>query len=351
MGDAVLGRSGGLACGERTARDFYPRDMAGPDAEETERRFMLIRKELLTLFYKSAAHNQRRASVRSGTAEQNLIDRNELTALPNPGGSFSQAYFRFTHPERPDTRWAHVFAGLEDPDLRPGEETKAPRSFRPIPRSEHLAPPPSDVLRDHPHLADRFPALQRLRETAQTSPDVAPGRTALAPQPPPGTQAGSVAGRAALQLTAPAVPVLPGAPEVRDAIWDEAHSAHTDTQNAVVTAALAAGCAGLPEDIEVLTRHDVGWETQSGAIWLCEAKSLISNESGKIRLGLGQLLDYMTTMRRALGPGGARVHGLLALSAQPSDAEHWMDVCEGVSVALAWCNADGTINLPPRAFY
>lgn len=78
---------------------------------------------------------------------------------------------------------------------------------------------------------------------------------------------------------------------------------------------------------------DLAWE-RGADIYVCEVKSLTStNQSGQIRLGLGQVLDYR--WRLSLSYPGRPIHAVLAVEQQPLDSA-WEDICQAVGVTLTW---------------
>ncbi len=78
-------------------------------------------------------------------------------------------------------------------------------------------------------------------------------------------------------------------------------------------------------------RFDVGWWS-ADVFWIAEVKSLrVQNESHQIRLGLGQVLDYL----HQLAERGVNARGVLAVEAQPTGG-HWPALCAQHGVVLTW---------------
>jgi hypothetical protein len=75
-------------------------------------------------------------------------------------------------------------------------------------------------------------------------------------------------------------------------------------------------------------RFDAGW-TRRGRVYVAEVKSLRgAREDQQIRLGLGQLLDYVYRISRRVTP-------VLVLERQPADAR-WGGLCTAHGVQLTW---------------
>jgi hypothetical protein len=76
---------------------------------------------------------------------------------------------------------------------------------------------------------------------------------------------------------------------------------------------------------------DLAWRRPNGGA-VVEVKSLTSsNEVGKIRLGLGQVLHYAHQLRQT----EPTLTAVLALEAEPS-SPRWVDVCVTAGVILVW---------------
>ena len=66
---------------------------------------------------------------------------------------------------------------------------------------------------------------------------------------------------------------------------------------------------------------------------MCEVKSVEgSNDNDQLRLGLGQIIDYLDQLRD-YEPG---VSGLLWTSREPCGAERWQRICGEHGVTLGW---------------
>ena len=106
---------------------------------------------------------------------------------------------------------------------------------------------------------------------------------------------------------------------------------HVTTQNALAAAAVAAGYEthspgkGDPN-------YDLAWREPDGSVVVVEVKSLTaSNESGQVRLGLGQVLDYAHQLR----PSAPAILAVLAVENEPV-SPRWLDLCASVGVKLVW---------------
>ncbi|MDH4119461.1 MAG: hypothetical protein OEW30_18920 [Acidimicrobiia bacterium] len=74
---------------------------------------------------------------------------------------------------------------------------------------------------------------------------------------------------------------------------------------------------------------DLGWWS-AGTFFVCEVKSLThANETGQMRLGIGQVLDYAHTIRAA----GHEVQAVLAVESAPT-SEKWDDLCTTLGILL-----------------
>ncbi|MPV50103.1 hypothetical protein GCG21_08800 [Pseudactinotalea sp. HY160] len=96
---------------------------------------------------------------------------------------------------------------------------------------------------------------------------------------------------------------------------------------------------------------DAAWRSElvSGQLVVAEVKSLTGDaEDTQIRLGLGQLLDYLHTLRQNPPGGIAQVRGVLVLDRKPK-SPRWAGVCSSVGVGLAWPpNFDGLGEMSER---
>lgn len=76
---------------------------------------------------------------------------------------------------------------------------------------------------------------------------------------------------------------------------------------------------------------DIGWWVE-GVFWVAEIKSLrVENEAHQIRLGLGQVLDYVHQLTRL----GLDARAALVVEEEPASG-HWPDLCATHRVVLAW---------------
>jgi hypothetical protein len=129
--------------------------------------------------------------------------------------------------------------------------------------------------------------------------------------------------------------------EVDPSVIERGLKAHKDTQQAIAEGARAHGLTVLspgPGDpnFDLAFRH-------GHDLTVIEVKSLTgANETGQVRLALGQVLDYQHTLERA----GERVHPVIALEKKPSDGR-WCQLCERHGVALVWPETCEAIFAPP----
>jgi hypothetical protein len=92
---------------------------------------------------------------------------------------------------------------------------------------------------------------------------------------------------------------------------------------------------------------DIAWrdDDAGGVAFICEVKSLTDeNETGQIRLAIGQLLDYVHTLgsQREAGSlpphweGVHAVRGVVAVERRPAKDVHWTGLCEKHGIILTW---------------
>jgi hypothetical protein len=80
-------------------------------------------------------------------------------------------------------------------------------------------------------------------------------------------------------------------------------------------------------------QFDAGWR-QGDAIWLAEVKSLRNTDQSQIRLGVGQILDYVSQVR-AVDPS-RHVQAALVLEQEPSDLQRWKTLATDSNLVLSW---------------
>lgn len=109
---------------------------------------------------------------------------------------------------------------------------------------------------------------------------------------------------------------------------DRALGAHATTQNAMAAWVLAKGMTPLRPG-GGSADFDLAWD--DGATFnVAEVKSLTpGNETGQLRLGLGQVLHYATL----LGTNGRSIRPVLAIERAPTD-QRWIGLCAAHGVAL-----------------
>jgi hypothetical protein len=105
---------------------------------------------------------------------------------------------------------------------------------------------------------------------------------------------------------------------------------HAETQERLATVAKQHGCEPLspgPGD----PNFDLAWKDALG-ITVVEVKSLTAaNETGQLRLGVGQVLDYQQRLEMT----GHTVRAVLAIECAPA-SDHWLDLCKRHGVSLVW---------------
>lgn len=121
---------------------------------------------------------------------------------------------------------------------------------------------------------------------------------------------------------------------------------HKDTQDALAEALRNAGLkprSPKPGD----PAFDIAWRDSDagGTAFICEVKSLTSeNETGQIRLAIGQVLDYVHTLdsRRKAGSlplhwkGVRAVRAVVAVERRPAEDARWTGLCEEHGITLTW---------------
>ena len=111
----------------------------------------------------------------------------------------------------------------------------------------------------------------------------------------------------------------------------DAHSEHNKAQNDLSIAASRLGLSPccLPGGPAV----DLSLIAVDGRRIVCEVKSINgSNDTEQLRVGLGQILDYLDQL---IGYEHG-VSGLLTTSRRPLDADRWSRLCARHGVALGW---------------
>jgi hypothetical protein len=111
---------------------------------------------------------------------------------------------------------------------------------------------------------------------------------------------------------------------------DRALGAHATTQNALAAWVRSKGMTPLRPGGSV-ANFDLAWD--DGATFnVAEVKSLTrTNETGQLRLGLGQVLHYMML----LGANGRPVRAILVTERAPAD-QRWTSLCAAHGVVLVW---------------
>lgn len=127
---------------------------------------------------------------------------------------------------------------------------------------------------------------------------------------------------------------------------DRGTTAHKDTQDALAEALRMANLKPRSPKQELGDpAFDIAWRDDEGVAFIGEVKSLTDeNETGQIRLAIGQVLDYvhrLDSLRKAdsLPPhwkGLCAVRGVVAVERRPTKSEHWMSLCEKQGIILTW---------------
>jgi hypothetical protein len=271
------------------------------------------------------------------------------------GRHFAQAHTRLGEPDCPEgyLRHAAVFDGLarRDETANATWDVVDPVALPPTP--EQLA-----RLKERGKTVDtrlrRFPELREVLRLWEARPVPVDDETSAisAQAEAPDGPTDSVSSAATVTISANeehfryagevASPKVPVSPDIEKQVWDAAHHAHYATQDAATRFAEQSGYEPIHPEILKNRRIDTGWVTPDGTAWVCEAKSLQTSEAGKLRLGLGQVLDYRT---RALSDFDS-VRAVLAVERAPTDADHWLEVCASAGVILVWPDATGSIDIP-----
>ncbi len=111
---------------------------------------------------------------------------------------------------------------------------------------------------------------------------------------------------------------------------DRALGAHAATQNALAAWVRSRGMAPLRPGGSGAD-FDIAWDDGMAFI-VAEVKSITrGNETGQLRLGLGQVLHYAML----LGENGRRVRAVLAVERAPTDTR-WIALCAEHGVTLVW---------------
>jgi hypothetical protein len=177
-------------------------------------------------------------------------------------------------------------------------------------------------------LVDLFPQLRDAAAQAsrRTTGDVAP------PMPPDTAPFGDGYREAVV------VPGVRPEPFSRDPdTMDRGRRGHTDTQNELADAVVAAGyTARSPKAHE--PQYDILWETES-EVFVAEVKSITSrNEERQLRLALGQVLRYRQVLQRSTQKPVVAV--IASERRPPSD---WIDLCHAFGVRFMWRGAFGDV--------
>ena len=122
-----------------------------------------------------------------------------------------------------------------------------------------------------------------------------------------------------------------GETRVPDAdVYDRGLRGHRSTQNALARWVKGQGLEPLSPALGD-PPFDLGWWDDQVFV-VAEVKSLMPwNETGQIRLGLGQILEYV----HRIGRHHDQVMGVLAVESKPTDPI-WKDLCATNGIQLTW---------------
>jgi len=111
---------------------------------------------------------------------------------------------------------------------------------------------------------------------------------------------------------------------------DRALGAHAATQNALAAWVRTKGMTPLRPGGSAAD-FDLAWD-DGVTFTVAEVKSITrGNETGQLRLGLGQVLHYAML----LGANGRPIHAVLAVERAPTDPR-WVALCAAHGVTLVW---------------
>ena len=115
------------------------------------------------------------------------------------------------------------------------------------------------------------------------------------------------------------------------ALVERALRGHAATQNQLAAHIASTGAIPL-SPIPGGPNYDLAWESGE-EIWVAEVKSCTaSNQESQLRLGLGQVLRYRSTLSAILA---RPVRAMLVTETKPSDPT-WHTLCADLDVSLRW---------------
>ena len=122
---------------------------------------------------------------------------------------------------------------------------------------------------------------------------------------------------------------LSGTREFDPDVMERASQAHRKLQNHLARWLRHHGLT--PVSPAASPRFDVGWWADN-VFWVAEVKSFgVENEAHQIRLGLGQVLDYV----HQLAGFGLAIRAALVVEEEPAGGR-WADLCASHGVVLTW---------------
>jgi hypothetical protein len=140
------------------------------------------------------------------------------------------------------------------------------------------------------------------------------------------------------------VSVAPPAPGVAadPDIYGRGLQAHQRLQNHLADLATACGRNPLSAS-PTEPSYDLAWMTDTSVMVVVEVKSTTAgNEVRQLRMGLGQILDYTSSLQRC----GHTVQPVLHVECEPADAQRWLDITERTGVLLTWPGTEDRLGLP-----
>lgn len=112
-----------------------------------------------------------------------------------------------------------------------------------------------------------------------------------------------------------------------------AHEATVDKLRQFLASRAIAARAPAPG----MPAFDLGWtEPNEGSAVVAEVKSVTdTNETQQLRLAVGQVLDYVDSIRRQVGPDGPKVTPVIVLEREPA-SPRWSTLADHAGITLTW---------------
>lgn len=115
---------------------------------------------------------------------------------------------------------------------------------------------------------------------------------------------------------------------------DVGTAAHQETLALLIALLAPTVVQGLSEP-----KVDAAWlsRTDAATLVIAEVKSLTgAHQAQQIRLGIGQILDYVVTLRAGSPDGVDTIWPVLVLEKEPDDPERWVAVAAAGGIELTW---------------